>query len=90
VDVLARTIRSFQVSDLPPQAKRYVTHAIDPGTPLPSAVRLKMHGEIKLGQGRPFRAEQVISRDGQFVWAATVSVEFQYVVPIVCFKAREQ
>jgi hypothetical protein len=38
-----------------------------------------MHGEIKLGQWRPFRAEQVISRDGQFVWAATVSV---YGIPI--------
>jgi len=38
-----------------------------------------MHGEIKLGRWLPFRAEQVISRDGRFVWAATVSM---YGLPI--------
>ncbi|MBM3737700.1 MAG: hypothetical protein FJW39_18120, partial [Acidobacteria bacterium] len=38
------------------------------------AVRLRMHGDIKLGRWYPFQAEQVITRDGQFVWAATVSM----------------
>jgi hypothetical protein len=46
-----------------------------PGT----AARLKMRGEIKLGQWYPFRAEQVLTEAG-FVWAATVSV---WGVPIV-------
>ncbi len=32
-------------------------------------VRLRMHGEIRLGEWRPFTAHQVISRRG-FIWAA--------------------
>ncbi len=40
-------------------------------TPMSDAhgVRLRMHGEIRLGQWRPFVAEQVLSPSG-FVWAA--------------------
>ena len=38
------------------------------------AVRLKMHGEIKLGRWYPFTGEEVILNDGSFVWAATVSM----------------
>jgi len=38
------------------------------------AVRLRMHGEIKLGQWYPFRAEQVLRESNEFVWAATVSL----------------
>ncbi len=32
-----------------------------------------MHGEIKLGRWLPFQSEQVIRRDGHFLWAATVN-----------------
>src|SRR5258708_2997422 len=52
------------VSHLPEAARRYLTHAIAPETPLASAVRLRMHGEIKLKGWLPFTAEQVIQSDG--------------------------
>jgi hypothetical protein len=66
------------VLGLPPLARLYLTHALGPQPRPASAVRLRMHGEIKLGNWRPFQAEQVISRDG-FVWAAIVSM---YGLPI--------
>src|SRR6266700_8363635 len=37
-----------QVAALPVGAQRYLRHAIAAGTPLASAARLTMHGEIKL------------------------------------------
>lgn len=43
-----------------------------PRHPLASAVRLRMHGEIKLNGWLPFRAEQVIRTDGSMIWTATV------------------
>lgn len=57
---------------VPTPARRYLTHAIAPGTRLASAVWLTMHGEIKLGTWRRFRAEQVISRERGMIWRATV------------------
>jgi hypothetical protein len=57
---------------LPEAPRRYLQHAISPGTPLASAVRLQMHGEIKLGRWLPFEAEQVIRRDKGMIWCATV------------------
>ena len=45
--------------------------AIAPGTQIASAVRLKMHGEIKLRRWIPFRAEQVISWEHGLIWSAT-------------------
>ncbi|MEA1958080.1 MAG: DUF6544 family protein [Chloroflexota bacterium] len=65
--------RAFQpdiISSLPEPARRYLEHAIAPGTQLSSAVRLRMHGEIK--RWLPFTAEQVIVRDRGFIWSATV------------------
>ena len=52
--------RSDRLSHLPEAARRYLEHAIAPGTKLASAVRLKMHGEIKLKKWIPFTVEQVI------------------------------
>lgn len=57
---------------LPATAQRYLLHAIAPGTVLASAVRLQMHGEIKLKNWVPFTAEQVISWDEGMIWNATV------------------
>jgi hypothetical protein len=57
---------------LPSAARRYLEHAIAPGTPLASAVRLWMHGEIKLKGWLPFTAEQVISWHQGMIWKATV------------------
>lgn len=64
--------RPEQVAGLPPTAQKYLEHAIVPGTSLASAVRLRMHGEIKLKRWLPFTAEQVIRRDRGMIWKATV------------------
>jgi hypothetical protein len=56
---------------LPEAARRYLGHAIAPGTKLASAVRLQMHGEIKLKRWIPFKAEQVICWEHGLIWSAT-------------------
>lgn len=61
------------VSELPEPARRYLRHAIAPGARLSRAVRLQMHGEIRLGKDwLPFTAEQVLRWDRGFVWKARV------------------
>lgn len=67
-----RVFPSVMAANLPDVALRYLEHAIAPGTPLASAVRLRMHGEIKLRHWLPFRAEQVICRSREMIWNATV------------------
>ena len=57
---------------LPEPARRYLEHAIAPGSPLASAVRLRMHGEFRLKEWCPFTAEQVIRWDGETLWRATM------------------
>ncbi|MBE9126693.1 hypothetical protein IQ257_20290 [Coleofasciculus sp. LEGE 07092] len=59
------------LTGLPDIAQRYLEHAIAPGTKLASAVRLRMHGEIKLKDWLPFRAEQVICWNRGMIWSAT-------------------
>ena len=71
-DSAARAIHPGGAPDLPPAARLYLEHAIAPGTRLACAVRLHMHGEIKLRGWLPFTAEQVIHRARGFVWRATV------------------
>jgi len=77
-----RTFQPRQLSSLPEAARRYLAHAIAPGTPLASAVRLRMHGEIKLGRWLPFTAEQVIHWGCGMIWRATVRM---YGMPITGF-----
>ena len=61
------------VAALPEPARRYLRHAIAEGTPLANAVRLRMHGEIKLGPTwRGFSAEQVLRWDRGMIWQARV------------------
>jgi hypothetical protein len=62
---------SDKLDRLPAAAKRYLEHAIAPGTKIASAVRLKMHGEIKLKKWIPFTAEQVICWEHGLIWSAT-------------------
>jgi hypothetical protein len=64
--------RPEEIASLPESARRYLEHSIAPGTPLASAVRLRMHGEIKLKGWCPFEAEQVIRRDRGMIWQASV------------------
>jgi hypothetical protein len=74
-----QTFGSAQLARLPDPARRYLEHAIAAGTPLAVAVRLRMHGEIKLRRWFPFRAEQVIRWDRGMIWRATVRM---YGLPI--------
>jgi len=74
-----RAFDPAQLSGLPEEARRYLTHAIAAGTPLASAVRLRMHGEIKLKGWHPFTAEQVILWNHGMIWRATVRM---YGMPI--------
>jgi hypothetical protein len=65
-----RAFDSAQLSAIPEGARRYLRHTIAEGTPLASAVRLKMHGEIKLKGWYPFTAEEVIRWDRGMIWRA--------------------
>lgn len=69
-----QTFDSALLALLPEGVRRYLEHAIAPGTPLANAVRLRMHGEIKLKGWYPFTAEQVIRTDGQMYWGASVKM----------------
>jgi len=67
------TFDPARVAGLPPAARRYLSHALAPGAALASAVRLHMHGSLRLkGAWHPFEAEQVIRWDRGFIWRATV------------------
>jgi hypothetical protein len=68
----SRAFRPGQVAGLPEAARRYLVHAIAAGAPLVAAVRLRMHGEIRLKEWLPFTAEQVIHRERGMIWQATV------------------
>ncbi len=70
----SRTFRPDQLQGYPEATRRYLGHAIAPGSPLASVVRLRMHGEIKLRRWCPFTAEQVISWDRGFIWSATARI----------------
>jgi hypothetical protein len=58
------------IADFPEPARRWLIHAIEPGTLLADALEIQMHGEIKLGSWRRFTATQAIVPDAGFVWAA--------------------
>jgi hypothetical protein len=59
---------------LPEPARRWLGHAIAPGTPLWGRAELTMHGQIKLGRWRPFTARQALSPPDGYTWAATARV----------------
>jgi len=59
---------------LPEPARRWLTHAIAPGTPLWRSVELSMTGRIKLGSWRPFTARQVLCPPTGFIWAARARI----------------
>jgi hypothetical protein len=70
----AGTFAPDSVDDLPEPARRWLTHAIAPGTPLWTSAQLRMRGTIKLGAWRPFTARQVLSPPHGFIWAATARI----------------
>lgn len=61
---------------LPEPARRYLTHAVAPGSLIATAVRLRMHGEIKVKDDwLPFEADQVIRWKRGFVWRARTKMK---------------
>jgi hypothetical protein len=65
-------LASDRFRGLPEAAQRYLQHAIATGSKPASAVRLRMHGTIRLRGWFPFVAEEVIRWDRGFIWAASV------------------
>ena len=70
VTAAAGTFDPAATMGLPGSARRWLSHAIAPGTPLWSRVELTMHGQIKLGRWRPFTARQVLTPPDGYLWAA--------------------
>jgi hypothetical protein len=70
------------VADLPEPARRWLVHAITPGTPLWRSVTLTMRGKIRIGAWRSFTATQVIAPSEGYVWAATVRI---FALPVTGF-----
>ena len=66
----AEIFDSAATMGLPEPARRWLSHAIAPGTPLWGSVELTMHGQIKLGRWRPFTARQVLTPPDGYIWAA--------------------
>ena len=64
--------RLFDPDAVPAAARKYLAHAIASGAALSRAVRLRMHGEIKLKRWYPFTAEEVIRWGRGIVWRARV------------------
>jgi len=60
------------VADLPEPARRYLTHAITPGTQLAGVAELHMRGTIRTNSWLPFRAREVLAPGRGFVWRALV------------------
>ena len=66
-----RIFKPESLTHLPETARRYLEHAIKPGAKLASAVRLWMHGEIKLEhKWHNFTAEEVVCWDRGMIWQA--------------------
>jgi hypothetical protein len=59
------------VAQFPEPVRRWLHHAIAPGTPLARTAEVRMHGEVRLGEWRSFTAVQRMMLSGGFVWAAT-------------------
>ena len=59
---------------LPDPVRRWLAHAIAPGTLLLTSAELTTHGFIKLGPWRTYAAVQRLSPARGFVWTATTSL----------------
>lgn len=70
-----QTFHASQLAGLPEPVQRYLRHAIAEGAPLASAVRLKMHGEIRLNnRWYPFTAEQVNRWGRGIIWQGSATM----------------
>src|ERR1044071_5925104 len=66
----AETFDPAAIMGLPEPARRWLGHAIAPGTPLRGRGELPMGGHITLGRWRPFTARQVRPPPDGYLWAA--------------------
>ena len=75
-DTQAGTVTSEEIDSLPAPIQRYAEAALDVGQPRIRRVRLRQHGEFRLGPNwRPFTATQWVStRPPAFLWDATIDV----------------
>jgi len=67
------------IRHLPDPAKRYLRHAIAPGTRLAHSVVVEMQGRIGIKPGAeklPFQASQILAMPGGLIWRATVGEGF--------------
>ena len=68
------------VAALPAPVQRYFLHAIAPGTPLATSVKLKMQGQFRLGDDKPWlpmQAQEILTPKG-FVSKAVIGRGFQF------------
>ncbi len=68
------TFDSSTLGDLPEVARRWLFHAINPGTRLAQSVALAMHGRIRIGKWRSFTANQIIRPHEGYIWAVTTHI----------------
>jgi hypothetical protein len=54
------------LAQLPEPARRWLCHAIVPGTPLARTAEIWMHGPIRLGDWRPFYSSAATDTQGRF------------------------
>jgi hypothetical protein len=66
-----RTFDPGAADRLPAPVRRWLEHALPPGTPLWQAMELRIHGTIKLRSWIPFRARWLLAPPSGFVWSAT-------------------
>lgn len=72
-DSSGERFRTEMVDGLPGPARRYLLHAIEPGTPLSRSVRLTMSGAIRMnrdGDLLPMESEELLAADRGYVWRA--------------------
>lgn len=63
------------VAELPAPIQRYFFHAIAPQTPLAASVSLKMKGNFRLSQDKPWlpmEAKEIVSASKGFIWQAVI------------------
>jgi hypothetical protein len=78
----ARFDPAAAAAGLPEPVRRWLAHAIAPGTALLTSVELATHGTIRRGAWHSFSATQRLSVAGGFVWAGTAS---RFGLPITGF-----
>jgi hypothetical protein len=57
----AAVFTAAELGGLPDPVRRYLRAAIAPDTPLATAARFRMRGQIRLGRWLPFQAEELLA-----------------------------